>query len=104
VTCTKSAAEGLKSRLRAAFGWSDAQAYAHMGISGMNGLSDQNETTSTQQWSDIRDYANQKHLARLAFWSVNRDRPCPGRPLSENCSSVAQSNWEFTSITAGFTG
>jgi chitinase len=104
VTCTKNASEGLKNQLKSAFGWSDAVAYSHMGISGMNGLSDQNETTSTSNWSAIRDYANQKHLKRLAFWSVNRDRPCPGSPLAENCSSVAQSNWQFTSITAGFTG
>ena len=29
---------GLKNALKTAFGWTDAQAYAHMGISGMNGL------------------------------------------------------------------
>ena len=38
---TVSAAEGLKNALKTAYGWTDAQAYSHMGISGMNGLSDQ---------------------------------------------------------------
>jgi chitinase len=101
--CTVSATEGLKNQLKAVFGWTDAQAYAHIGISGMNGKSDVNETTTTGHWTQIRDWANQRHLARLAFWSVNRDRPCSGG-LAENCSGVSQSAWQFTRITAGFTG
>jgi chitinase len=104
VGCTISSSEGLKNRLKAAFGWSDATAYAHMGISGMNGHSDVGEVTSTRDWEQIRDWANARRLARLAFWSVNRDRPCPGGGLRENCSGIAQSAWQFTSITAGFTG
>ncbi len=98
------ASEGLKNALKSAFGWSDATAYAHMGISGMNGLSDQQELTSPQTWTQIRDYANSKHIARLAFWAVNRDRPCPGGGVVANCSGISQSNWQFTSINAGLTG
>jgi len=75
---TVNAASGLKNQLRSAFGWSDAQAYAHVGISGMNGLSDQSEVTTTAIWTNIRDWANANHIARLAFWSVNRDRGCAG--------------------------
>ncbi|MFC7615032.1 hypothetical protein ACFQV2_17455 [Actinokineospora soli] len=85
---TVSSTEGLKNKLKAVFGWSDAEAYAHIGISGMNGSSDTGEVTSAQTWTRIRDWANAHDLGRLAFWSVNRDRP----------------NWEFTAITAGFTG
>jgi len=99
---TVSASEGLKNALKTAFGWSDAVAYSHMGISGMNGRSDQNEITTPAQWTSIRDWAEARGLARLAFWSVNRDRPCPGGPLSSDCSSIAQSDWEFTRITAQF--
>ena len=73
---TVNASEGLKNTLKTAFGWSDAQAYAHMGISGMNGLSDQQELTTTATWTQIRDYAKSKGLTRLAYWAVNRDRPC----------------------------
>jgi hypothetical protein len=98
------AAEGLKNALKTAFGWSDATAYAHIGISGMNGLSDQQELTTTQIWTQIRDWANSKHIARLSFWSVNRDRGCAGGGVVSNCSGIAQSNWAFTQITAGFTG
>jgi hypothetical protein len=87
-SCTTSAAGGLKTALKSAFAWTDAQAYAHMGISGMNDVSDQNENTTTGDWTAIRNWANTNHITRLAFWSVNRDR----------------NNWVFTQITAGFTG
>ncbi|WP_405957350.1 carbohydrate binding domain-containing protein [Streptomyces phaeochromogenes] len=101
---TVNATEGLKTKLKSVFGWDDATAYAHIGISGMNGLSDQQELTSAATWTQIRDWANSHHIARLAFWSVNRDRPCPGGGVVSNCSGISQSNWQFTSITAGFTG
>jgi chitodextrinase len=101
---TVSASEGLKTMLKSAFGWNDATAYRHMGISGMNGLSDQQELTSVSHWQQIRNYAQSNHLARLAFWSVNRDRPCPGGGVVSNCSGIAQNNWQFTQITATFTG
>jgi hypothetical protein len=99
---TVNAAEGLKNALKSAWGWTDGQAYAHMGISGMNGLSDQQELTSTATWTQIRDWANSKGLTRLAFWSVNRDRPCPGGGVQSACSGISQNDWDFTRITAGF--
>ncbi|MFG6194885.1 carbohydrate-binding protein [Nonomuraea sp. JJY05] len=99
---TVNASEGLKNALKSAFGWSDVQAYAHMGISGMNGLSDQQELTSPSTWTQIRDWAKSHGLTRLAYWAVNRDRPCPGGGVVSNCSGISQSNWEFTRITAGF--
>jgi chitodextrinase len=101
-TDTVNAAEGLKNALKSAFGWTDAQAYARMGISGMNGLSDQQELTSPQTWTQIRDWAKSKGLTRLAYWSVNRDRACPGGGVRSDCSGISQSQWEFTRITAGF--
>lgn len=101
---TVNAAEGLKAKLKSTFGWDDATAYSHIGISGMNGLSDQQETTTPAIWTQIRDWSNAHHIARLAFWSVNRDRPCAGGGVVSNCSGISQNNWQFTSITAGFTG
>lgn len=91
---TVNSSEGLKDRLKTAFSWSDATAYSHMGISGMNGLSDQQEPTTPATWTQIRDWAKSHGLARLAFWSVNRDRA--------GASGVPQQDWEFTRITAGF--
>ena len=99
---TVSASEGLKNALKSAFGWSDATAYSHMGISGMNGLSDQQEVTDPATWTRIRDWASSNGLARLAYWSVNRDRPCAGGGVNASCSGIDQEPWEFTRITAGF--
>ncbi|MDA0634796.1 chitinase, partial [Nonomuraea sp. MCN248] len=99
---TVNAAEGLKNALKNAYGYTDAQAYARMGISGMNGLSDQQELTTPQTWTQIRDWARSKGLNRLAYWGVNRDRPCPGGGVVSHCSGIAQAEWEFTRITAGF--
>ncbi|GAA3136355.1 hypothetical protein [Nonomuraea salmonea] len=99
---TVNASEGLKNALKNAYGWTDAQAYAHMGISGMNGVSDQQEMTTTGTWTQIRDWARSKGLTRLAYWAVNRDRGCPGGGVVAHCSGIAQADWDFTRITAGF--
>jgi chitinase len=99
---TVNAAEGLKNQLKTAFGWSDATAYSHMGLSGMNGLSDQQELTTPATWTQIRDWAKARGLGRFTYWAVNRDRPCPGGGVVSNCSGIAQNDWEFTRITAQF--
>jgi hypothetical protein len=99
---TVGASQGLNNKLKATFGWTTAQAYAHQGISGMNGLSDQQELTSTATWQSITNWAKSNGLGRLAFWSVNRDRGCAGGGVVSNCSGIAQPDWEFTRITAGF--
>ena len=101
-TSTVNASEGLKAQLKSTFGYTDAQAYSHMGISGMNGLSDQQELTSTDTWTRIRDYAKGKGFARFTFWAVNRDRGCAGGGVVSNCSGIAQADWAFTKISAGF--
>ncbi|MFI5835951.1 carbohydrate-binding protein [Micromonospora sp. NPDC051300] len=101
-TSTRNAAEGLKNQLKSTFGWNDQTAYAHMGISGMNGLSDQQEVTTPETWTRIRDYARSSGLARFTFWAVNRDRGCAGGGVVSTCSGIAQSDWEFSRISAGF--
>ena len=78
-TLTQRAAEGLKNVVKSAYGYDDDTAYRHMGISSMNGITDNSETVTLNDFNTILAYANQHHLARLTFWSANRDRPCPGR-------------------------
>ncbi|TCC19529.1 cellulose binding domain-containing protein [Kribbella speibonae] len=99
---TVGASTGLNNKLKSTFGWSTAEAYAHQGISGMNGLSDQQEMTTTATWQNITNWAKSNGLGRLAFWSVNRDRGCAGGGVVSNCSGIAQGDWDFTRITAGF--
>jgi chitinase len=96
------ATEGLKNVLKTTFGWTDAQAYSRIGLSGMNGLSDQQELTTVETWTRIRDYAKSKGLARFTFWAVNRDRGCAGGGVVSNCSGIAQTDWAFTKVSAGF--
>jgi chitinase len=101
-SATVATSEGLKNLLKTTFGYTDAQAYSHMGISGMNGLSDQQELTTTDTWTKIRDYAKTNGFARFTFWSVNRDRGCAGGGVVSDCSGIAQADWAFTKISAGF--
>ena len=104
-TLTVQAAEGLKTALKNAYHYTDDQAYRDMGISSMNGITDVSETVTPANFETILAYAQQHHLARLTFWSVNRDRPCSGAyPNNDTCSGVAQTDWQFTSIFARYTG
>ncbi|MFJ3308805.1 lectin [Streptomyces sp. NPDC086549] len=100
---TTQAAEGLKNALKNAYHYTDDQAYRDMGISSMNGITDQNETVTVNDFRTILAYAQQHHLARLTFWSANRDRPCTGGP-ADSCSGVGQSDWDYTRVLAAYTG
>ncbi|MFG1638851.1 ricin-type beta-trefoil lectin domain protein [Amycolatopsis sp. NPDC049252] len=104
-TLTQRAAEGLKNVVKSAYGYDDDTAYRHMGISSMNGITDNSETVTLNDFTTILAYANQHHLARLTFWSANRDRPCPGAyPNDDTCSGVSQQAWDFTRIFARYAG
>ena len=100
---TMQATDGLKNALKTAYGYSDDQAYRDMGISSMNGITDQNETVTVADFQTILGYAQQHHLARLTFWSVNRDRPCTGGP-EDSCSGISQGDWDFTRVFAQYAG
>jgi len=102
-TLTQQAAEGLKNALKNAYGYTDDQAYRHSGISSMNGITDNNETVTVANFQTILSYAQAHHLARLTFWSVNRDRPCTGGS-ADSCSGISQGNWDFTRVFAGYAG
>jgi hypothetical protein len=102
---TIQAADGLKNKLKTAYGWSDADAYKHVGISSMNGITDENAKVTTANMQTITAYAQQHTIARLSFWSLNRDRQCPGAyPNDDTCSGVTQSAYQFTSIIGAYKG
>jgi len=105
-SATVAAAEGLHADLMAAYGWDAATAYAHMGISSMNGVTDEaDETVSPADYATILAYAAGHHLARVTYWMLDRDRSCPtGTAPGDTCSGIAQTPWEFASLTAGYTG
>ena len=99
------ALEGLAADVSAAFHVSLAFAYEHSGASSMNGKTDESsETVSAQNFKTLLEFAQQKHLARLSFWSVNRDRPCGTSKGEDECSGIAQAPYEFTALLAGYHG
>lgn len=106
VTATKSAVDGLKDQVKAAYGLSDDEAYAKSGLSSMNGVTDvEGESVSAGDFQQIVDYAKSKNLARVSFWAVNRDRPCEGGGgASDSCGGIDQQEWEFSKILAGYGG
>jgi hypothetical protein len=100
------AAEGLAHELSSRYGLSLAAAYEHVGISSMNGRTDESdETVSAADFQAMLSFAAGHHLARLSFWSVNRDRPCPqGAHEEDACSGIAQQPWQFSDLLAQYHG
>jgi chitinase len=104
-SATVSAVEGLKSVVQSKYGYSDSVTYAHIGLSSMNGKTDEtDETVTTTDFTTILSYAQQHHIARFAFWSINRDRPCGSGTDADSCSGVAQQPYDFTKIVAQYQG
>jgi chitinase len=100
---TRSAVDGLKNHVKATFGLTDDAAYRRSGLSSMNGKTDTGETVTPQNFRDIVSWANSKHLSRVSFWAVNRDKGNCGA-MSDSCSGINQQSYEFTKALASFTG
>ncbi|WP_252395156.1 chitinase [Streptantibioticus parmotrematis] len=93
------AAEGLARVLRSAYGYDADDAYHHMGISSENGVTGDGEAITQVDFRTVAAYAARHRIARLTFWSVNRDRPCHGAYRTDDtCSGVAQRDWDFTKV------
>ncbi|MFB7669402.1 chitinase [Kitasatospora sp. NPDC056138] len=105
-TVTTKAADGLKNAVARAYGYDSATAYRHIGISSMNGRTDEaDETVSTGDFTTVYNYATAHHLARFTFWAVNRDRACAsGASAGDSCSGIGQSPYAFTKIVAKYHG
>jgi chitinase len=103
---TITASDGLQAVVAAAYGYDAATAYNRIGISSMNGRTDvAGETVSIEDWNAILSYAQNHHLGRLSFWSLNRDRPCDGiNKDPPSCSGIGQSPLDFTKILAEYRG
>ena len=103
-----SALEAFHGILMTTFGWDSATAYAHEGVSMMNGRTDAAEFFYQSDFQTVLNYATSHGLARYTYWSVNRDRQCSppdnNGTLSGSCSSVPQNDWDFTKYTAQFAG
>jgi chitinase len=104
-SATVSAVEGLKSVVKSRYGYSDSVTYAHIGLSSMNGKTDEaDETVTLADFNTILSYAQQHQIARFAFWSINRDRACGSGLDGDSCSGISQQPYDFTKIVAQYHG
>jgi chitinase len=102
------ALQDFNAQLVSTFGWSSAKAYAHEGVSMMNGRTDSAEYFYQSDFQTVLSFAESVGMARYTFWDVNRDRECNppdnNGVLSGECSSVTQNAYDFTKYTTEFAG
>jgi chitinase len=97
------AAEGLRKQLESAYGYSADQAYRHSGISSMNGKDDDGHVINQGDFQEMLKFAQDHHIARFTFWTVNRDNSCSGGS-SDTCSGIPQKPLEFSKIIGKYQG
>jgi hypothetical protein len=84
---------------------SSATLHRMLGVTPMIGRNDTGPIFSIADGQKLITWANGNHIGLVAFWSVGRDNGgCPGGGVSPTCSSIAQSQYQFTKIFGGFTG
>ncbi|GAA0475933.1 hypothetical protein Ade02nite_42190 [Paractinoplanes deccanensis] len=84
-------------------GRGSARLYAMLGITPMIGVNDTGPVTTVADAKTLLAYAEQKNLAFIRFWSVNRDNgDCTAGSLSGTCSGITQSDYAFTSLFSGY--
>ena len=100
------AAQSTHDQLAALYpGKTDAQLWAMVGVTPMIGINDDNqEIFTTADAAKLVAFADGKGLGRLAFWSANRDAPCPSPTqwTSNTCSGVSDGQWAFSQAFEGF--
>jgi hypothetical protein len=104
-TLTTQAMEGLKARVKSAYGYGDSTAYAHIGLSSMNGKTDDSgELVRVSDFRTMLAYAQQHHIGRLTYWAVNRDRACGSGSDGDSCSGVSQQPYDYLKVFAQYAG
>ena len=109
VSSDETVADDVASQLESLYGWSAATAWSHLGLTLMNGHTDQPTELFTQStFSSLLAFATSNHAAWFTFWSLNRDLPCPAgvqEPWAPGtCSNITQNNYDFTKIVAQYAG
>jgi hypothetical protein len=109
VSSDETVASDVASQLESLYGWSAATAWSHIGITLMNGHTDQPSELFTQAtFTSLLSFAQASHVAWFTFWSLNRDQPCPAgaqEPWAPGtCSNISQNPYDFTKIVAQYAG
>jgi Carbohydrate binding domain len=82
---------------------STAQLYSMLGVTPMIGDNDTGPVFTIADAQELVSWAESENIGRLAFWSEGRDNGgCPSGGVSPTCSGISQSQYQFTSIFAGF--
>ncbi|KAF0814559.1 putative bifunctional chitinase/lysozyme [Andreprevotia sp. IGB-42] len=100
------ALQNVFSQIKALWpGKTDAQYWAMLSATAMIGQNDNpTEVFTLNDAKIVRDFAKQKGMARLAFWSLGRDNGnCPGSTAANwQCSGISQQQWDFSKIFGAF--
>jgi hypothetical protein len=106
---TEAIAQDAVSQLESIYGWTAAQAWSHLGITLMNGHTDQpSELFEQSDFDNILAFAQANGAALYSFWSVNRDFECPAGVVEPwnpgTCSGITQNPYDFTKIIVQYDG
>jgi hypothetical protein len=109
VSSDETVASDVASQLESLYGWPAATAWSHIGITLMNGHTDQPSELLTQAtFTSLLSFAQTNHVAWFTFWSFNRDQPCPAGAVEPwapgTCSNISQNPYDFTKIVAQYAG
>jgi hypothetical protein len=109
VSSDETVASDVASQLESLHGWPAATAWSHIGITLMNGHTDQPSELFTQAtFTSLLSFAQTNHVAWFTFWSFNRDQPCPAGAVEPwapgTCSNISQNPYDFTKIVAQYAG
>jgi hypothetical protein len=74
-------------------GLTDAAAYAMLGATPMIGRNDSGEMFSLDDAKQLAQFARDKKLGLIAFWSIDRDRVCSSG--KDECSTVNAHTFDF---------
>lgn len=102
-------AGSLKSQLHRLYPkLTTSRLWAMVGVTPMIGVNDTtSEIFTSSDASQLVRFAASKHLGMLAFWSVGRDKECPGgakKWAEATCSSISQSPFAFSKLFKPFAG
>ena len=102
------AATATEAQVKSIFGYTDAQAWAHIAVTPMIGVNDtSDEVFTVADATQLAQFAATKHLAWLSMWSAGRDQECSGGAqtyASPSCSSLVQSPYAFAEALGAYTG
>jgi Glycosyl hydrolases family 18 len=102
------AARGLHRQLTTIYpDRTEAQLWAMIGLTIMNGVDDypaMTEVTTIAHARDILAFATENGLRHLSMWATQRDNgSCPGGGAADGCSGIEQATWAFTKVLGPYT-